>query len=256
MLALLRLQCVTRAVWYIVCRSSMVFGTFVGGLADRYGRKANAIIFVVLYSLSCLTKHSPRYDVLMVGRLLGGIATSILMSAFETWMVHEHKTGDYPEDWLSVTFSAMTFGNGIVAIIAGVIASFLAANFGPVAPFDASLVLLLIGGVIISMAWPENYGDNRQNVACGNNFRAAWNVLVSNEKVFLLGLIQSCFEAAMYSWVFLWTPSLEGSLAPGEHLPHGLVFAGAWWLCSCLCRCSMVLTCVSFWWRCFVTQGS
>lgn len=72
--------------------SSMVFGTFIGGLADRYGRKLNCIVFTVLYSLSCLTKHSPSFEVLLVGRLLGGVATSILMSAFETWMIHEHKT--------------------------------------------------------------------------------------------------------------------------------------------------------------------
>ena len=72
--------------------SSMVFGTFVGGLADRYGRKINCLIFAVLYAVSCLTKHSPSFEVLMVGRLLGGIATSILMSAFETWMIHEHRT--------------------------------------------------------------------------------------------------------------------------------------------------------------------
>ncbi len=71
--------------------SSLLFGTIVGSLADRYGRKLNCIIFVVLYGLSCLTKHSPKFEVLMVGRLLGGIATSILSSAFETWMIHEHK---------------------------------------------------------------------------------------------------------------------------------------------------------------------
>lgn len=72
--------------------SSMLFGTFVGGLADRYGRKLNCLIFTVLYSLSCLTKHSSSFEWLMVGRLLGGVATSILMSAFETWMIHEHKS--------------------------------------------------------------------------------------------------------------------------------------------------------------------
>lgn len=206
--------------------SSMVFGTFIGSLADRYGRKANAIIFAIMYSLSCFTKHSPRYDVLLLGRLLGGIATSILMSAFETWMVHEHKAGGFPEDWLSGTFSNMTFGNGMVAIVAGIIASGLAANFGPVAPFDASLVLLVAGGFAIAFTWKENYGDNRSDARVCNNFRAAWSVLASNEKVFLLGLIQSCFEGAMYIFVFMWTPALEATLGKDEKLPHGLVFAG------------------------------
>ena len=45
----------------------------------------------ILYSLhSCITKHSPQYTVLMVGRILGGIATSLLNSAFESWLIAEH----------------------------------------------------------------------------------------------------------------------------------------------------------------------
>jgi predicted MFS family arabinose efflux permease len=40
--------------------------------------------------LSCATKHSPDYKILMVGRVLGGIATSLLFSAFESWLVAEH----------------------------------------------------------------------------------------------------------------------------------------------------------------------
>ena len=42
------------------------------------------------YSLSCCTKHSPNFWVLMSGRVLGGVATSLLYSAFESWLVAEH----------------------------------------------------------------------------------------------------------------------------------------------------------------------
>lgn len=38
--------------------SSMIFGTIVGSLADRHGRKKAAILYVVSYGLSCVTKHS------------------------------------------------------------------------------------------------------------------------------------------------------------------------------------------------------
>ena len=70
--------------------SSLVFGTFVGSLADRYGRKANCLLFCIIYGFSCMTKHFRSFEVLLAGRLLGGISTSILSSAFETWMVHQH----------------------------------------------------------------------------------------------------------------------------------------------------------------------
>eukprot|EP00249_Psilotum_nudum_P004410 c17934_g2_i1 orf=206-664(+) len=69
--------------------SSMLFGTIVGSLGDKYGRKRASITYCVTYILSCMTKHSPEYKVLMVGRILGGIATSLLFSAFESWLVAE-----------------------------------------------------------------------------------------------------------------------------------------------------------------------
>eukprot|EP00882_Tetradesmus_deserticola_P031175 GHRQ01035246.1.p2 GENE.GHRQ01035246.1~~GHRQ01035246.1.p2 ORF type:complete len:125 (-),score=36.98 GHRQ01035246.1:154-528(-) len=56
----------------------------------RRGRKTAGIAYAVIYSLSCVTKHSPRFEVLLAGRVLGGIATSLLYSAFESWLVAEH----------------------------------------------------------------------------------------------------------------------------------------------------------------------
>lgn len=56
----------------------------------RSGRRTAGIAYVVTYSLSCVTKHSPNFYVLMLGRVLGGIATSLLYSAFESWLVAEH----------------------------------------------------------------------------------------------------------------------------------------------------------------------
>lgn len=203
--------------------SSMVFGTFVGGLADRFGRRANCIAFGVLYAASCVTKHFNNYSLLMVGRLLGGIATSILYSAFETWMVHEHKSNGFPEDWLSNTFSVMTFGNGAVAIVAGLLASVATDIGGPVAPFDLSFILLVLGTIIVAKGWPENYGESTGAASFGfENFRQAWTVVTSNERVLLLGVIQSCFEAAMYIFVFMWTPAMK---AYDADIPHGIIFA-------------------------------
>ena len=45
------------------------------------------MLYVVTYSLSCLTKHSGDYWILMLGCLLGGVSTSLLFTAFESWLV-------------------------------------------------------------------------------------------------------------------------------------------------------------------------
>ena len=37
--------------------SSMIFGSFVGGMADWGGRRAFVILFSIIYAASCLTKR-------------------------------------------------------------------------------------------------------------------------------------------------------------------------------------------------------
>ena len=44
----------------------------------------------------------------------------------------------------------------------------------------------------------------------------------SDEKIALLGAIQSLFEGSMYTFVFLWTPALSPN---EEDIPHGFIFA-------------------------------
>ena len=41
--------------------SSLILGTYVAAAADTYGRRANCILYCLLYSLSCITKNSPDY---------------------------------------------------------------------------------------------------------------------------------------------------------------------------------------------------
>jgi len=40
--------------------SSMVFGSFVGGMADQGGRKKFVILFAIIYAASCMTKREMR----------------------------------------------------------------------------------------------------------------------------------------------------------------------------------------------------
>jgi MFS transporter, MFS domain-containing protein family, molybdate-anion transporter len=204
--------------------SSMALGTFVGSLADKYGRRRLCIAFCVFYSCSCLTKLVNDYWVLMLGRILSGVATSLLFSVFEAWMVSEHNARGFSPSLLSGTFSMATFGNGIIAIVAGLVASFLADSYGFVAPFMLSLAVLVCGGVLVALTWSENYGDATQDVS--GTFGKAIQDMKSDPRIPLLGTITSLFEASMYTFVFMWTPALQAGADPEDGtLPFGLIFA-------------------------------
>jgi MFS family permease len=221
--------------------SSMIFGTVVGGAADRHGRRRAALTYVVCYTLGCFTKHFASFWVLFVGRIFCGIATSLLYSAFEAWLVAEHSRRGFAPDLLGGVFSRAVFlGNGLCAIVAGLVAHALVETLelGPVVPFDTAAVVLLTCGAIVWTTWPENYGSAAGGAVVGagtaatsasaglaetvDNFRRAGRLIASDPKIALLGAMQALFEGSMYTFVFLWTPAL----APGgERIPHGMVFA-------------------------------
>ena len=54
------------------------------------GRKKAALTYVATYTFGCFTKHWNNFRVLLLGRVFCGIATSLLYSAFESWLVAEH----------------------------------------------------------------------------------------------------------------------------------------------------------------------
>ncbi len=203
--------------------SSAVFGTIVGSLADKYGRRNSALMYCAVYIVSCVTKHSSNFNVLLFGRLCGGVATSILFSAFESWMVYEHFARRFAPRLLSATFARAQFGNGIVAITAGLVAEKFASMYGKVAPFDVSAVVLLALAGVLAYSWTENYGDATTSVAGG--LGRAWKTLCSDERIVLLGITQAAFESALYVFTFVWTPALQLSRSTTAEIPHGTIFS-------------------------------
>ena len=69
--------------------STAIFGPLVGRLIDSNGRKAGTLAFSVLYALGATSTKSNVLGVLLLGRVLGGIGTSLLFSAPEAWLVGE-----------------------------------------------------------------------------------------------------------------------------------------------------------------------
>ena len=214
--------------------SSAVVGTTVGLYVDQYGRKMGCVLFCVLEIIINTLEHFPSLTLLLVGRVLGGVSTSLLFSAFESWMVTEHRNKGFPEEWLASTHGLASTGNGLVAVLAGVLAQLSADAFGDIGPFRLAIALTVLCLAFV-LRWGENYGT--QDTAEATSFSLAWRDVVGKTPVLLLGLIQALFEGAMYTFVFVWVPTVlkvapashvdlvDGSVVAGSSPPLGLIFA-------------------------------
>jgi len=166
---------------------------------------------------------------LLLGRMLQGISISLLNTVFEAWMVQEHyKQAGTPEG-LAKTFAGVTWDNGIVAIVAGYLARFVAQKYGFVAPFMTSAVVLLFVFLLVYSSWHENYGD--VDLRLQHLFTTAIVDMRRDLKLPLLGLVQSFFEGAVYIFIFMWTPALQDDKLEGEPLPFSMIFT-AFMACS------------------------
>ncbi|KAK9503953.1 hypothetical protein O3M35_010403 [Rhynocoris fuscipes] len=203
--------------------SSCIFGTIVGQLADNYGRKTLCTIFAILYSLCCITKTSNKFIFLLIGRILGGISTSILFTTFEAWYVNEHLNFyKLPAEWLNTTFTKATFYNGLSATLAGLVAQVLAEYFGPVSPFLLAIPFLIASLLVIQSTWKEHISLNKPpQQSLYKVIFSPLKYLKENDYLLLyLATVQSIFESTLYTFIFSWTPILA-VLSP----PLGLVFS-------------------------------
>lgn len=201
--------------------SSSLFGTITGALGDIYGRKILCIGYGVLYSMCCLTKLFENFHLLLVGRILGGISTSILYSAFDSWYINEHiNYYKLPNEWLNSTFAKATFFNATLAILAGLLSYFLVSviELGPIIPFITAIPFLIVTSIYTMIMLNEHYVYNTKSASA--SVKQSLILWLTNKNIFTLSIVQSLYEGVMYLFIFIWTPALE-TLKP----PLGLIFS-------------------------------
>ena len=207
--------------------SSAVFFPAKDFIADKLGRQKTAIVFCILYSLSCILTLFHNYGVLLIGRCIAGLTNTILFSTVEAWYAHEHLDNyDFPKEWLPITFSHVAFGSSLAAVVAGVLADVVARwiNFGPVAPFILAVPVFLTSAAVIGLVWNENFGSKTTSVSyerLSKSCSEGLKTIGQNIDVFLIGTIQSVFECVLFVFVFIWTPALDVF----HDIPLGIAFA-------------------------------
>ncbi|PKS12875.1 hypothetical protein jhhlp_000215 [Lomentospora prolificans] len=206
---------------------------FVGSVADRRGRRAACLAFCAVYALSCLLTMVPSVPLLFAGRVLGGVGTSLLFSAFDAWMVADFQRRGLRESGLELatTFGTMSTVNSVVAVVSGVVSEWVVEGMGTRrAPFGVAVGVLVVAAGCILRQWDENYGETPSPSSKSQN---AQNQLLlkalTNKRVLSLGLASTMFEGSMYLFVFFWAPALESSAyassSTAPPLPYGTIFA-------------------------------
>ena len=207
--------------------SGGIFAPFLGSFVDKFGRKRSCIVYCLLEIAINVMEGYEDFTILLLGRVMGGISTNLLFSAFESWMTTEHRRHGFPEEWLSRTYSLCSIINGATAIMAGIVAQLLEDALGQIGPFHGAVALTTLALVLI-LGWEENYGEetvgehNKSSLV--HQFMEGWGHTISDSRIWRIGLTQALGEGAMYTFVFMWVPTLL-SLSPPGGVPTGCVFS-------------------------------
>lgn len=138
--------------------------------------------------------------------------------------------------FLLLTPPVQWFADGVVAVIAGIVAEGLNATWGPFAVFRASATALALTFTAILTLWSENvmpaHTPTASNPPPASNVGSALGFAFTDPRILLLAMCQCLFEGAMYTFVLVWVPTLRIG-APTSSLPFGLIF-------SCFMVCIMI----------------
>lgn len=221
--------------------STGIFGPWLGRLVDTVGRKAGTLAFALFYTLGALSTRSNSLLILSLGRLCGGLGTSLLFSAPEAWLVGEHEREGHDSKWLGQTFGWAYAGDSLIAITAGQLASMSATRSGPTGPFSLSVLFLAIGSFLTSILWNENTAkkiDSNGTESKKPTISDAVGLMLKDKRIMMVGAIQALFEGAMYIFVLQWPPALKSAIVSSNLfgsnpiVPFGKIFSC--FMASCL----------------------
>ncbi|CAM9464418.1 unnamed protein product, partial [Phaeothamnion confervicola] len=201
----------------------------VSGGGGCVSNKARCIACLALQAVSCALLLHSAFGGLVCSRALGGVATALLQNAFEAWMVQQHASQGFPNDWLLQTFDLLSVGMSALATASGPLGETALSVGGAGGPFKLAIAVVAANALLVVFGWRRD--GNKGCPACGDTGRLvglAAAALRGNRRVALLAAQQGCFEAAMFVFAMAWTPLLaapEDISRPTHHPPYALILA-------------------------------
>jgi MFS transporter, MFS domain-containing protein family, molybdate-anion transporter len=126
---------------YIVSICSSAFFNVIAEVIDIGSRRGKCVLATILYFIATLSLFSGNFEFLLLGRIFYGGGSVLLHSAFDAYMVHEHTTKGFPDDWLLHTFGKLAHSMTIAALLSGLSTSlFSMLTLAPSSPPQVQLV--------------------------------------------------------------------------------------------------------------------
>lgn len=229
--------------------SGAITSPFIGPWVDKIGRRRSAVAYCALEVMINMMEQYDNIYGLVVSRVVGGITTNLLFTVFESWLVTEHRSRGFPEDKLEIVMRDSVVASNLSAIASGCMAHYCASVYGPTGPFSGAVACTLVALVLVATRWEENYGSDIPGMKSINNYMSnAFTTIISDSKIYRIGIIQGLTEGALQTFVFLWSPALrhfsvripahiisQGVLGIDENgnPAYGLIF-GAFMACGAL----------------------
>lgn len=182
---------------------------FLGPMVDKFGRRNSAIAYCALEVMINMMEQYNCLAGLILSRIIGGMTTNLLFTVFESWVLSEHRKKGFAEEEYDVILRDSSVASNVSAIASGVIAHYLAENFGSVGPFQGAVCCTGLALFLVSYFWDENYGcasPGEKNIC--EILRDGVNTVKSDTRILRLGLIMGLTEGTLQTFIYLWSPLL------------------------------------------------
>lgn len=206
-------------------------------VVDIGRRKNKAMLSAFLYTLSMVTiLIGNNRDVLFIGRVLHGAAAAYHHSSFESYVVHEHTSQGFPDEWLAQTFARLSHLIALLGWSIGVLGQAVASVGQTQGAVWLSACLFGGAGTYVMVAWTPDL--NAPSFQLGTFLSNMLQTIMATRKSRPLAcfvLVSLCSETAFTIFSYYWAQLIASSVKEQSEMqvPFALVFS------CCVCA-SMV----------------
>lgn len=224
----LSLQQITK-LYLTTVGSTTVVGVLME-IIDIGTRKDKCILSAILYSVSMFSiffgghKH---FEMLMMGRIVYGAASSLHHSAFESYAHNGHSSLGFPDDWLAQTFSYLTHAMALMAALSGALGQVADSIGGEMGCTGICSVSFALAAAYIALMWEQDSNVPKfmlRNFT--NNISTSFGAIRSNKQMLLLIIITSLCETSITIFTFYWAPWMTFFRDEQDyHIPYEIIFS-------------------------------